>query len=125
MSRFVPKNKVLFNLVDPKSGTTQAFSSSADPLFSGPVAVLVSHDNTGTAEAIAGVLRNQLHALVIGQQIEAPLERCSKVLVPRFIKAIKKEFKSIDGILEIIGAELGRRSLNRPPSEYPEGHEKP
>ena len=68
VSRFVPKNKVLFNLVEPKSGTAEAFSSSTDPLFSGPVAVLVSQDNAGTAEAIAGVLRNQVHALVIGQQ---------------------------------------------------------
>jgi hypothetical protein len=67
-SRFVPKDKVLFNLVEPKSGATEAFSSSADLLFSGPVAVLVSQDNAGTAEAVAGVLRNQVHAIVIGQQ---------------------------------------------------------
>jgi Peptidase family S41 len=68
VSRFVPKDKVLFNLVEPKSGASEAFSSSGDPLFSGPVAVLVSQDNAGTAEAVASVLRNQLHALVIGQQ---------------------------------------------------------
>jgi hypothetical protein len=68
LSRFVPKGKVLFNLVEPKTGKSQAFSSSADPLFSGPLAVLVSQDTAGDAEAIAAVLRDDVHALVIGQQ---------------------------------------------------------
>jgi hypothetical protein len=68
LSRFVPKGKVLFNLVEPKSGASQSFISSADPAFSGPLAVLVSQDNAGTAETIAAVLRNDVHALVIGQQ---------------------------------------------------------
>src|SRR5271165_4323195 len=68
LSRFIPKGKLLFNLVEPKSGASQAFSSSADPLFSGPLAVLVNQDNAGSAEAVAGVLRNQVHALLIGQQ---------------------------------------------------------
>ncbi len=68
LGRFVPKGSVLFKLVEPKSGQSQAFSSSTDPLFSGPLAVLVSQDNAGTAETIAAVLRAQVHALVIGQQ---------------------------------------------------------
>jgi hypothetical protein len=68
LSRFIPKDKLLFNLVEPKSGASQPFSSSSDPLFSGPLAVLVSQDNAGTAETIAAVLRNDVHALVIGQQ---------------------------------------------------------
>ena len=68
LSRFVPKGKVLFNLVEPKGGAAQAYSSSADPIFTGPLAVLVSHENAGTAEAIAGTLRDQLHALIIGQK---------------------------------------------------------
>jgi hypothetical protein len=69
LSRFVPKGKVLFNLVEPKGGgAEQAYSSSADPIFIGPLAVLVSPDNAGTSEAIAGTLRAQLHALIIGQK---------------------------------------------------------
>jgi len=68
LSRFVPKDKVLFDLVEPKSGASQPFISSSDPLFSGPIAVLVSQDNAGTAEIVAAVLRNQAHALLIGQQ---------------------------------------------------------
>src|ERR1700726_2551319 len=68
LSRFVPKGKVLFNLMEPKGGAERAYNSSADPIFTGPLAVLVSQDNAGTAEAIAGTLRNQLHALIIGQK---------------------------------------------------------
>jgi hypothetical protein len=68
LSRFVPKGKLLFNLVEPKGGKAQAYSSSAAPIFTGPIAVLVSQDNAGTAEAVAGTLRNQLHSLIIGQK---------------------------------------------------------
>lgn len=68
LARFVPKGRILFSLVEPKEGSTQSFSSPSDPAMTGPVAVLVSQENAGTAEAIAGVLRNQVHALVIGQQ---------------------------------------------------------
>jgi hypothetical protein len=68
LSRFVPKGRLLFSLVEPKGGAAQSFSSSSDPITTGPVAVLVSQENAGIAEAIAGVLRNQVHALVIGQQ---------------------------------------------------------
>src|SRR3984957_17862295 len=68
LSRFVPKGKVLFNLVEPKGGAAQTYTSSAGPLFSGPLAVLISQENAGTAEAVAGTLRNQLNALIIGQK---------------------------------------------------------
>ena len=68
LSRFVPKGKVLFNLVEPKGGAEQAYTSSGEPIFTGPLAVLVGPDNAGTSEAIAGTLPAQLHALVIGQK---------------------------------------------------------
>jgi len=59
----------LFNLAEPNNGgEAQAYSSSEDPIFTGPIAVLVSRDDEGTAEAVAGTLREQLHALVIGQK---------------------------------------------------------
>jgi hypothetical protein len=68
LSRFVPKGKVLFNLVEPKGRQAQAYSSSQNPIFTGPIAVLVDQDNAGTAEAVAGTLRDQLHSLIIGQK---------------------------------------------------------
>jgi C-terminal processing protease CtpA/Prc len=66
--RFIPKGKVLFKLVGSKQGSDRVFTSNTDPIFSGPVATLVSSDNAGTAEAIAGVLRSQIHSLIFGQK---------------------------------------------------------
>lgn len=66
--RFIPKGKVLFKLVGSKEGSDRVFTSNTDPIFSGPVATLVSSDNAGTAEAIAGVLRSQIHSLIFGQK---------------------------------------------------------
>ena len=68
LSRFVPKGRVLFKLVQQKEGRERIYTSSADPIFSGPIAVLVNQENAGTAEAIAGSLRSQVRALVIGQK---------------------------------------------------------
>lgn len=68
LNRFVPKGKILFNIVQPKGSVERTFTSSGDPIFTGPLAVLVSQDNAGTAEAIAAVLRQRLHGLVIGQK---------------------------------------------------------
>jgi C-terminal processing protease CtpA/Prc len=66
--RFIPKGKVLFKLVGSKEGGDRVFMSMTDPIFSGPVATLVSSDNAGTAEAIAGALRSQVHSLIFGQK---------------------------------------------------------
>jgi Peptidase family S41 len=68
LDRFVPKGKILFNLLEPKGGEQRSFVSTIDPIFTGPLAVLVGQENAGTAEAVAGGLRDQLHALVIGQK---------------------------------------------------------
>ena len=68
LDRFVPKGRVLFKLVEAEGGGERAYTSSADPIFSGPIAVLVSQENAGTAEAIAGTLRSEVHALIIGQK---------------------------------------------------------
>jgi C-terminal processing protease CtpA/Prc len=66
--RFIPKGKILFKLVGSKDSGDRVFTSTADPIFSGPVATLVSSDNAGTAEAIAGALRSQIHSLIFGQK---------------------------------------------------------
>ena len=66
--RFIPKGKVLFKLVGSKEGGDRVFTSMTDPIFSGPIATLVSSDNAGTAEAIAGALRSQVHSLIFGQK---------------------------------------------------------
>ena len=42
LDRFVPKGKVLFKLVKQKEGQERIYTSAADPIFSGAIAVLVS-----------------------------------------------------------------------------------
>jgi Peptidase family S41 len=66
--RFVPKGKVLFKLIGSKENSERVFTSTIEPVFSGLIATLVSSDNAGTAEAIAGALRSQVHSLIIGQK---------------------------------------------------------
>jgi hypothetical protein len=68
VSRFVPKGTTLFKVVQPKRNSEQPFVSSSDRLYSGPLAVLIRSENSGTAEAIAGALRQEAHALLIGQK---------------------------------------------------------
>jgi hypothetical protein len=68
LARFVPKGKVLFRLTQQKEGRERLYTSAGDPIFSGAIAVLVSPENAGTAEAIPGTLRSEMHALVIGQK---------------------------------------------------------
>lgn len=68
-NRFVPKGKLLFKLVaPPKTDQDQSFTSSADPLYRGPVAIVVDQDTAGAAEAIAETLKVQDHALILGQK---------------------------------------------------------
>ena len=68
VSRFVPKGTTLFKLVQPKNKVEQPFVSATDQLYTGPLAVLIRSENSGTAEAVAGALQQEAHALLIGQK---------------------------------------------------------
>jgi len=68
ISRFVPKGTILFKLVQPKNKAEQSFVSETDRLYAGPLAVLIRGENSGTAEAVAGALQQEAHALLIGQK---------------------------------------------------------
>jgi C-terminal processing protease CtpA/Prc len=81
LDRFVPKGRVLFKLVQQKEGQDRIYTSAADPIFSGAIAVLVSPENAGTAEAIAGTLRSQVHALIIGQKTSGRAVEYERYLV--------------------------------------------
>jgi len=81
LSRFVPKGKVLFNLVQQKDGRERVYTSTAVPIFTGPIAILVSSGNAGTAEAIAGTLRSEVHALIFGQQTSGRAVEYERYLV--------------------------------------------
>jgi hypothetical protein len=64
-SPFVPKNAVLFNLTK-AAGGEQTFAASGEPVFRGVLAVLVDQDTAGAAEVLAGALRRQARAMVVG-----------------------------------------------------------
>ena len=64
--RFVAKGKPLFTLRKPGNNQERLFTSNADPMFNGTVLLAVDGDTAGAAEAVAAVIRNYDHALVVG-----------------------------------------------------------
>jgi hypothetical protein len=65
--RFCPKGKSLFSLRKPAARQDRAFNSDRDPAFQGLMAVLADGETAGGAEALAGTLRLNDKALIIGQ----------------------------------------------------------
>jgi peptidase S41-like protein len=65
--RFCPKGKLLFTLRKPAARQDRAFNSDRDPAFQGLMAVLADGETAGGAEALAGALRLNDKALIIGQ----------------------------------------------------------
>lgn len=66
-NRFCAKGKPLFTLRKAAGKQERAFTSDRDPVYQGLMIVLVDGDTSGPAEAVAGVLRLQNKALLIGQ----------------------------------------------------------
>src|SRR5467141_8399 len=65
--RFCPKGKPLFILRKPAARQDRAFNSDREPLFQGLMAVLADGETAGGAEGLAGALRLNDKALIIGQ----------------------------------------------------------
>jgi hypothetical protein len=106
LDRFVPKGRVLFKLVQQKEGQERIYTSAADPIFSGAIAVLVSPENAGTAEAIAGTLRSEAHALIIGQKTSG--------------RAVEYQRYLIDGGL-VLTVAVGKLEIPGIPTIFPNG----
>jgi hypothetical protein len=68
ISRFVPKGTLAYRIVSTKADQERSFSSTLDPLYQGPLAVLIDQDTAGAAEVIAAALKVKAHALLIGQK---------------------------------------------------------
>jgi len=62
---FVPEEAPLFTRTK-ASGGEQVFQSAGVPIFRGVLAVLVDEDTAGAAEVLAGVLRRQARAMIVG-----------------------------------------------------------
>jgi C-terminal processing protease CtpA/Prc len=65
--RFCPKGKALFTVKSHDAPQEQVFTSKTDPKYHGMLLALTSAENAGSAEVIAGTLRAQAKAIVIGQ----------------------------------------------------------
>jgi Peptidase family S41 len=68
ISRFVPKDTLVYRIVGAKAEQERSFSSTLDPLYEGPLAVLVDQETSGATEVIAAALKIKAHALLIGQK---------------------------------------------------------
>jgi Peptidase family S41 len=68
ISRFVLKDTLAYRIVGSKADQERSFSSTLDPLYQGPLAVLVDEETSGAAEVIAAALKVKAHALLIGQK---------------------------------------------------------
>lgn len=64
--RFIPKGKLLFRVQTSDPKDDRLFSAREEPRFRGPLTVLVHALDAGAPEIIAGVLRIQAKAIVIG-----------------------------------------------------------
>jgi peptidase S41-like protein len=68
ISRFLPKGTLAYRIVSAKANQERSFSSTLDPLYQGPLAVLIDQNSAGAAEVIAAALKVKAHALLIGQK---------------------------------------------------------
>jgi len=66
--RFCPKGKLLFSIQKPSAKQERIFTSNQDPAFQGVAVLLTDSDTSGAAEALAGTLRLNAGAMIIGSE---------------------------------------------------------
>jgi Peptidase family S41 len=66
--RFCPKGKLLFSIQKPSAKQERIFTSNQDPAFEGVLVVLTDSDTSGSAEVLAGTLRLNAGAMIIGSE---------------------------------------------------------
>ncbi|HET9523848.1 MAG TPA: S41 family peptidase [Terrimicrobiaceae bacterium] len=66
--RFCPKGKMLFSIQKPSAKQERIFTSNQDPAFQGVVVLLTDFETSGAAEALAGTLRLNAGAMIIGSE---------------------------------------------------------
>jgi Peptidase family S41 len=65
--RFAPKGKNLWTLHTTAGHQDRTFSNDRDPMFQGPIMVLLDGETSGAGEAMAAALKAHNQALLIGQ----------------------------------------------------------
>ncbi len=64
--RFCPKGKLLFSVQKPSAKQERILTSNQDPAFSKILVVLTDENTSGAAEALAGTLRANAGAMIVG-----------------------------------------------------------
>lgn len=81
ISLFTGGGKTLFSLVSGESAAGKSYAGQGDALFNGIILVLVNEDSNGAAEVAAAVLREQVHALIIGKKTRGEALEYTSLLV--------------------------------------------
>ena len=79
---FCPKGKILFRLKKPRQQEDSIFTARQEPLYRGPIAVLVGPETEGAAEAAASVLRREGHALLVGSRVPGTRAAFAETILP-------------------------------------------
>ena len=79
--RFCPKGRVLFTVHKPNAEDL-ILTSKRDPKYTGLLVALVDSDTAGAAEIVAGVLRTQARAMVIGQRTRGAAAEFAEIPLP-------------------------------------------
>jgi C-terminal processing protease CtpA/Prc len=79
---FCPKGKVLFRLKKPRLQEDAIFTARQEPLYRGPLAVLVGPETEGAAEAAASVLRREGRALLVGSRVPGIRSAFAETVLP-------------------------------------------
>ncbi|HEY5769956.1 MAG TPA: S41 family peptidase [Terrimicrobium sp.] len=66
--RFCAKGKLLFSIQKPSAKQERIFTSNQDPAFQGVIVILTDSETSGAAEALAGTLRLNAGAMIIGSE---------------------------------------------------------
>lgn len=81
VARFVPPDTEAFLSIQAKTQQERAFKTTGEPLWTGPLTVLINHDVAGTGEALAVALKKYARALLIGERTRGQTVRYDRVPV--------------------------------------------
>ncbi len=81
--RFCPKGRILFSIKRTRANDEEVLTSRMDPLYRGPLVVLVDGDTSGSGEVIAAVLRTHLGAYIIGNQTKGEAAQFEEIALDK------------------------------------------
>ena len=101
VSRFVSSGQPTFELIEKGDDEPKKFTAASAALYQGPLAILVDGESAGAAEAVAGVLKAKLRALIIGQTTAGRAVQYEPQTVGNLVVSIAKSKIQIAGLPSI------------------------